>query len=333
MGNILITGGTGFIGSRLALRLVSEGHQVKVYGQENTPAESQNTAEIKSKGIDLILGSMLDKSRITQTVKGIDTVYHLAAVQHEANVPDKVFWDVNLKGTKLLIQVCIKEGIQRFVHGSTIGVYGSALEGVITEKSPCRPDNIYGETKLAAEKMLSKYSDGLEIVIIRISETYGPGDRRLLKLFKGVRKKRFPLIGKGDNIHHLIYIDDLINGFINASTSSAAPGECLVLSGKEPLSTIEMMRVIAEVVGQDLPSFKVPLIPVEIAAVVLEKTLRPMGIQPPLHRRRIDFFKKSYRFSQEKMISLLNFQPRVSFKEGVIKTIRWYRQMNLMSDR
>jgi nucleoside-diphosphate-sugar epimerase len=330
MEKILITGGTGFIGSRLALRLISDGHQVRVYGQKNTTAETENAGELRRAGAEMIFGSMLDRKGIKKITEDVDIVYHLAAAQHEANVPDKVFWDVNYKGTELLTQACIKEGIRRLVHGSTIGVYGSALDGIISEDSPCRPDNIYGETKLAAEKMLSQYSNDLEIVIIRISETYGPGDRRLLKLFKGIQNKQFPLIGKGDNIHHLVFIDDLLNGLINTSANSAAPGECFVLSGKEHLSTIAMMQIVADVIGQDLPSLRVPLFPVEAVALLMEKTLRPMGIQPPLHRRRMDFFKKSYYFSQEKVSTILGFHPQVAFKDGAIKTIEWYRSYGLM---
>jgi nucleoside-diphosphate-sugar epimerase len=330
MKKILITGGTGFIGSRLALRLISDGQQVRIYGQKNTSAETENAAELRRAGAEIIFGSMLDRDGIIKITENVDIVYHLAAAQHEANVPDKVFWDVNYKGTELLTQACINEGIRRLVHGSTIGVYGSALDGIITENSPCQPDNIYGQTKLAAEKMLSKYTQGLEIVIVRISETYGPGDRRLLKLFKGIQQKHFPLIGKGDNIHHLVFVDDLIDGLINASANTAAPGECFVISGKEPLSTIAMMQVVANVVGQDLPSIKVPIFPVEVAALLMEKTLRPMGIQPPLHRRRIDFFKKSYYFSQKKISTILDFHPKVTFRDGATRSVEWYRRQGLM---
>ena len=331
MNRILITGGTGFIGSRLALRLISDGHQVRVYGQKNTSAETENAAELRQAGVEMIFGSMLDWEGIRKITRDIDIVYHLAAAQHEANIPDKAFWDVNLKGTELLAQACIHEKVRRLVHGSTIGVYGSALEGVIDENSICRPDNIYGKTKLAGENALAEYTEELEIVIIRISETYGPGDRRLLKLFKGIQNRQFPLIGKGDNIHHLVYIDDLIDGLIAASNSRYAPGEIYVLSGYESLSTLKMMDTIADVLGQRLLPFSIPLFPVELTALFLEKIFRPLGIQPPLHRRRMDFFKKSYYFSQEKIRSKLRFAPMISFKEGVIKTVEWYRKMKLLS--
>ena len=105
MKKILITGGTGFIGSRLALRLISDGQQVRIYGQKNTSAETENAAELRRAGAEMIFGSMLDRDGIKQITENVDIVYHLAAAQHEANVPDKVFWDVNYKGTELLTRL------------------------------------------------------------------------------------------------------------------------------------------------------------------------------------------------------------------------------------
>jgi nucleoside-diphosphate-sugar epimerase len=93
--NVLITGGTGFIGSRLALKCIENGCDVKVLGLENTPAESFNKKVIEEMGAQVILCSVLDKEAVFEHTKGIDVVYHLAATQHEMNVPDQKFWDVN----------------------------------------------------------------------------------------------------------------------------------------------------------------------------------------------------------------------------------------------
>lgn len=328
--NIIITGGTGFIGSRLALRCIEQGHHVCVYGKINTDAEKFNSEFVESAGAELCLQSVMDKDAVAKAVDGMDVVFHLAAAQHEANIQDDVFWDVNLKGTKTLINASIKAGVSRFVHGSTIGVYGSALGGVIDENSPCKPDNIYGVTKYAGEKAALECKNQLPMVIIRISETYGPGDRRLLKLFKGIDKGRFPIIGKGDNIHHLIYIDDLIDGLLLAAHSEKAVGEIFVLAGKEPLTTTEMVRTVAGVLGKSDKCLKLPLLPFMMAAIVMETALSPTGIQPPLHRRRMDFFKKSYLFSQSKSAEILQFLPKTSFKIGTAKTAGWYRQHGLL---
>ena len=328
--NILITGGTGFIGSRLALKCIENGNSVRVLGQENNSVEAENNRIIRSEGVEVVLASVIERDKVFETLKGIDVVYHLAAAQHEANVPDQIFSDVNVTGTQNVLEGCIRAGVKRFVHGSTIGVYGSGMDGEISENSELKPDNIYGRTKLEGERLVLSYKDDLPVVIIRISETYGPGDRRLLKLFKTIQKNRFFVIGSGLNKHHLLYIDDLMDGFFLASESEEALGEILVVAGKEVLTTDEMCAIIANTLGTNLPRFHAPFLPFFIIAAVLEKTFRPLGIQPPLHRRRMDFFKKNLYFIQEKAFQKLGYKPKYSFVEGAQHTADWYRENRLL---
>jgi len=330
MMNVLITGGTGFIGSRLSLRCLDLGYRVRIYGKENTPAEKKNCNDLEARGADIILGSMTETDKIAAAMDKIDVVFHLAAAQHEANVPDSVFWDVNVTGTETILSVAAQKGIRRFVHGSTIGVYGSSLDGIMDEESPLKPDNIYGVTKHAGEQSVLAVKDQLPVVVIRISETYGPGDRRLLKLFKGIQKRAFFMIGSGNNIHHLIYIEDLVDGLLVAAQNDDALGEIFVLSGKEPLTTNEMVHTIAQVLNKKKLPIKVPLFPFLMAAVGMEAALKPLGIPPPLHRRRMDFFKKSYLFSMDKSRVKLGFIPKYSFQEGVVETARWYKELNYL---
>jgi len=324
---ILITGGTGFIGSRLALDCLEKGDFVRVLGQVNTEAETENRRLVESKGARVLLGSVTETEKVAEAVMDIDVVYHLAAAQHEANVPDQRFWDVNVTGTKNLLAASVQAGVKRFVHGSTIGVYGSGREGVLNEESPLKPENIYGVTKLEAEKAVLSFRDKIPLVIIRISETYGPGDRRLLKLFKAIKKKAFLMIGKGENWHHPIYIDDLIMGLTLAARSQNAVGRVFVLAGKEPVTTRQMVQEISAALGTSVTQISVPLGPFVILAAAMETLLRPIGIQPPLHRRRLDFFRKSFSFSPDESSRRLGFVPQCSFRQGVEKTLRWYSEI------
>lgn len=330
MEKVLITGGTGFIGSRLALRCRETGSDVVVYGQENTPAEKDNSRLLKSKGIPVILGAITDSVKLENTMDSVTYVFHLAAAQHEANVPDQVFWDINVFGTQGLLEIAGRKGVKRFIHGSTIGVYGSALNGVIDEDSPLRPENIYGVTKLEGEKIVLSAKERQPVAVVRISETYGPGDRRLLKLFKGIQKGIFFVIGSGENIHHLIYIDDLLDGMIAAAKDENAKGEVFVLAGKEPVTTNQMVQTIAEKLGKKIPPIKAPLLPFMVTALSMELVLRPLGLNPPLHRRRMDFFRKSFLFSIDRAQRKLGFNPACSFEEGVQKTLEWYRKKNYL---
>jgi nucleoside-diphosphate-sugar epimerase len=328
--NVLITGGTGFIGSRLALKCLEKGDSVRVLGQENNEVEAENGKLIEAKGAEVIVASVTDRERMFELLEGIELIYHLAAAQHEANISDQRFWEVNVTGTENILDASVNAHVKRFIHGSTIGVYGSAMKGNIDEQSPLRPDNIYGVTKLEGEKLALSYQEKLPVVIIRISETYGPGDRRLLKLFKAIKKNVFFMIGNGRNMHHLIYIDDLLEGLCLAAIVEDAVGRTFVLAGKEPITTNDMVTVIAEELGTRIRRVRAPLSLFILLATVMEAALRPIGIQPPLHRRRMDFFKKSFVFSQDQSSKVLGFVPRFSFEEGVAETARWYAEMGYL---
>lgn len=329
MTRALITGGTGFIGSRLALHCRKAGQDVLVLGQANTPAEEDNRNLLVREGIEVDLVSMADRDRLADRVRDRDVVYHLAAAQHEANVPDQHFRDVNVEGTRRLLDVCVESGVRRFVHGSTIGVYGSK-EGLIDETTSTAPDNIYGVTKLEGERLVLSYGDRLPVVAIRISETYGPGDHRLLKLFRAIDKGMFFVIGSGRNLHHLVYVDDLVRGMVRASEAEGAPGEVFLLAGERPSTTREMVDTIAAALGKRVPPWRVPLFPFTVAAYVLERVLRPLGIQPPLHRRRLDFFKKSFTLSSDKAGRILGYSAEVDFRTGAAATADWYREHGLL---
>lgn len=327
--NVLITGGTGFIGTRLVTKCIERGDSVKVLGQTNNAVENENYKKIKDLGAEVFLKGITEKDFINEVTKDVDTVYHLAAAQHEMNIPDKVFWDVNVEGTRNLLESSILSGVSKFIHGSTIGVYG-ILEGVIDEESKCNPDNIYGKTKLEGEKLALSYSEKLNVSVIRIPETYGPGDRRLLKLFKAINKKSFPIIGDGKNLHHLIYVDDLIEGFFLAGKSQNSNGEVFLLAGEKPISTNDMVQIVAASLGVSKSNLRIPLTPVWILATIIENIFRPLGIQPPIHRRRVDFYKKSFTLSSKKAEEFLEFNQKYSFEEGVRETAKWYKENNLL---
>ncbi len=326
---VMITGGTGFIGSRLALECLNRGHAVKVLGQENTSAESVNRKFVEDRGGRVILESVTNAHGLPEWFQGVDVVFHLAAAQHEMNVPDRKFHDVNVTGTKNILEASIRAGVKRFVHGSTIGVYGS-IEGVVDEQTPCMPDNIYGVTKFEGEKLVLSCSDRIPVVVIRIPEVYGPGDRRLLKLFKAIRRNAFVVIGRGENLHHLIYIDDLVEGLLQSAAHPSAASKLFLLAGTEPVTTNRMVAAISRHFGTSPPRFHAPMLPFLVAAFVMEKTLRPLGIQPPLHRRRLDFFKKSFTLSTRLAQQTFGFSPKVDFPLGALKTANWYGEMGYL---
>jgi nucleoside-diphosphate-sugar epimerase len=327
---IFLTGGSGFIGSRLAPLAAQEGHTVTVVTPINTPTEQARCDALTKAGIKVVIAPLEDSAVVARELQGQDAVIHLAAAQHEAEQPESYFHRINVDGTRSLLDLAAKAGVRRFVHGSTIGVYGSAANGSLDEDSPLAPDNPYGRTKMAAEKAVREFVSPMEWSIIRISETYGPGDMRLLKLFKGVKKGRFPIIGDAENLHQVIYVDDLSRGLLAACTVATANEQTVVLAGAEKITTNEMVAAVSDAVGSTRKPPRVPMWPFMLAAIVFESTFSPLGLKPPLHRRRLDFFKKSFFFSNARAEQALNFRPRVGFREGARKTAQWYQENGLI---
>jgi nucleoside-diphosphate-sugar epimerase len=328
---ILITGGTGFIGSRLALVARGQGHEIVVSGQLNSDAERARAAELEQAGVLINQGSLQDAAFARSIAAGCEVIIHLAAAQHEANVPDAYFFEVNVAGTRALLEAAHAGGARRFVYGSTIGVYGDSDGQTLDENSPPHPVNVYGRSKLEAEQVVNSFRDKLETSIVRISETYGPGDFRLLKLFRALQRGRFFIIGSGMNRRQVIHVNDLARGLMLAASNPAAIGETFVMAGEEIMTTRELVQRIAGALGRSAPAWRAPLWPFMTAAVIFERTLSPLGIQPPLHRRRLDFFRKSFVFSTAKAKKLLGFSPDIPFQEGALETAQWYRDKGYLS--
>jgi dihydroflavonol-4-reductase len=328
---LLVTGGAGFIGSRLALLARQHGQAVTVTTAVNTAAERSRCDELAKEGIRVIIAPLDDARTLADALTGQEVVIHLAAAQHEAGRPESYFHHVNVEGTRRLLELATRAGVRRFVHGSTIGVYGSAADGVLDELSPLSPDNSYGRSKAAAESVVRAAPAGLEFCIIRISETYGPGDMRLLKLFRGVQSGRYLTVGSGGNEHQLIYVDDLVRGLLTACVVPAACGATLVLAGSERVTTNDMVAAIGDAVGRRQHVWHAPMWPFVAAAYLCEMSFGPLGLKPPLHRRRLDFFRKSFRFSTAAAERVLGVRAEVGFAEGARRTALWYRSRGMLA--
>lgn len=326
MPRILITGGSGFIGCRLAQLAAGANRKITVVSAINNDSERQRCELLSKAGIHVNVASLSDRPALEKIIADQDAIVHLAAAQHEAEASDEHFRSVNVDGTRTLLQLAAKAGVRRFVHGSTIGVYGSAArKSVVDETSPLDPDNPYGRSKAEAEMVVRQFAGQLEVAIMRISETYGPGDMRLLKLFRAVARNRYVTLGTGRNIHQLIYVDDLANGLLAAVSAPGAVNATCILASGETLTTDEMVKAIGSAVGGSRKIRHLPLWPFDIAALMMETVLSPLGMRPPLHRRRLDFFRKSFRFSTERAAQLLGFQAQVRFADGARLTTQWYR--------
>lgn len=330
---LLVTGATGFIGSRLALHARRNGIDVLATGRAEIDIERERLAELRAADVPVEIGTLHDVGLVRRLARNRSVVIHLAAAQHESNMPAAYFRAVNVDVVQQLLEECRAAGIRRFVYGSTMGVYGAASEQQLDEQSEVRPENPYQQTKLEAEALVRARAYDFDTSIVRIAETYGPGDGRLLKLFRAIDRRQFFMIGPGTNRRQCIHVSDLVRGLLLAAELAAAVGETFIMAGREVMTTNEMVERIAAALDRKPPRAQLPLWPFLAAASVMEATLQPLRIHPPLHRRRLDFFRKSFVFSTAKAQRLLGFAPEIDFLSGAADTARWYRSRGLLAPR
>jgi len=329
---VLITGGTGFIGSNLALRYRADGDEVVALARTATDAERENAADLQKAGVALQIGSITEPDRVAQAVRGVDVVHHIAATMREANLPDRVFWEVNVEATRRLLETSRSAGVKRFVYCSSIGAMGKTPAKPASEESPCEPQDIYQKTKRAAELACLEYhrEHGFPLSIVRPAEVYGPRDRRLLKLFKTIARGTFAMIGSGRNHHHLVYIDDMVQGFRLAAQRPEAVGQIFIIAGGLPVALDDLVLIISRQLEVKVRRLRIPLLPVRLAAALVEGICAPLGVQPPIYRRRVDFFRSDYSFDISKARKIIGYEPEFDVERGIGETLAWYRRRALL---
>ncbi|HEV7502609.1 MAG TPA: hypothetical protein VGQ33_21480, partial [Vicinamibacteria bacterium] len=152
------------------------------------------------------------------------------------------------------------------------------------------------------------------------------GETRLRKLFRAIARGRYAVVGSGRPHYHLVYIEDLLDGYELALTHPSAPGEAFIVAGPRSISQTELARTVARHTGGRVLPFHVPVAPIHLAGDLCEAICVPFEIDPPLHRRRVDFWTKNRSFSIEKARRVLGYAPKVDVDEGIARTAAWYRQ-------
>ena len=323
---VLVTGATGFTGGALAKKLIEQGNDVVALVRKTGKVD-----ELQSIGVELAYGDITDRDAVISAAKGCDIIYHIAAVYRTAGHPDSYYEGVNTQGVQHVIDAARANSVGRTVHCSTIGVHGDIEEIPSNEESPFNPGDIYQRTKLDGEELFAKaMNEGLSGSIFRPGAIYGPGDLRLLKMFKQIKRGFFPLFGGGSNMYHLSYIDDLTDGIILCGEHPNAVGERFILCSNEYGTLKELGALIAKHLDVKAPTFAPPVGPLMLAARICEALCKPLGIDPPLHTRRVEFFVKSRAFSNAKAQKLIGYSPKIGTEEGVKRTIKWYQENDLL---
>ena len=330
---LLVTGGTGFIGSHLAEQGRRLGADVVVLGLAGRPEERANVELLRRQGVEVFEGSITEPELCRRAVQGATHVFHLAVAMREGGKRDEFFESVNLDGTRRLLEAAADEGVRRFIYCSTIGIYGHRAPGITREDSPLAPGNIYERTKVAAERQVREFgaARSLPYTILRPADVYGPRDQRLLKLFKGVSAGRFPMFGGGEGRRHMIYVDDVVSGFFRACERERAVGDSYILAGPKACTLRELVAEVQAATGSRRSGPHLPLKPMLALAGVVEDVSRVLKVDPPIYRRRMDFFWSDSEFDTTHARQGLDWVPRVGLPEGIRRTLEDYRRSGALA--
>lgn len=331
MGNrtVAVTGATGFLGQHLVARLLEDGYDVAILARDAAKADVFGGRVRKT-----VIGDICDQEAVGDLVSSVDSVIHLVSNFRTASGPPASYRAINLEGTRTVLDAAERHGVRRVVHCSTIGVHGHVRATPADETSPYNPGDLYQQTKMEAEQLcLERARSGtMEIVVVRPCSLYGPGDMRMLKMFRMLSGKRFLMLGPCRENFHAVYIDDAVEGFMRALTTPDIAGEVFIIGGPEYLPLNDYVGAAARAVGAPAPWLRLPYSPFYAAAAACEAACVPFGIEPPLHRRRVRFYRNNRAFRISKARAVLGYEPRVTLSEGLERTVAWYRQNGHLPD-
>ena len=327
MRNVLVTGGTGFLGSNLATVLLAQGLSVRILRRQNSDLRAIGDASVEH-----VIGDLRDRDSLRNAVRGCDTVFHTAAVVSYWKKKRPELTAVNVGGTQNIVDVCLEQGIDRFVHTSSIAAIGFAGQDRPADESTAFNwgsfDIGYRNTKHEAEQVvMSAVRRGLQAVVVNPSVMIGPRDIHFLggQILRDVFKKRiFYYVSGGISIAD---VGDVVAGHIGAARAGRI-GERYILSG-DNITHRQMLSTVAEVVGGMVPLFRLPMPAVRAVAATSEAIGTALGREPWIPRELVAGIDRRCWYSSEKARRELGYTI-TPFRSAVERTFAWYRAHGLL---
>ncbi|NLB54925.1 MAG: NAD(P)-dependent oxidoreductase [Lentisphaerae bacterium] len=321
---ILVTGGTGFTGSRLVERLLAHGHETLVLDNQKGIAFD----DLEKQGAKITIGSVTDRDLLETLIPGCEVIFHLAAAFRRINLPKSVYWNVNVDGMRSLLEVARDNAVRRVVYCSTQGVHGNIDNPPGNEDSPIKPEDYYQYTKYQGEKVCAEFiKEGMDIVTLRPTAIYGPGDpARFFMIFNRVKKGLFPFFGKGTALYHPVYIDNFVDAFLLAMDKPEVKGRTYIIADEHYYTIKEIVLEVAKVMDAKLTTIHVPFMPMYLFSALVEFLYKPLPADPPLFRRRMDWFRQNRAFTIERAKNELGYKPAVDLSTGLQRTFQWYKE-------
>jgi dihydroflavonol-4-reductase len=322
---VLVTGGTGFIGSHLVEALLQKGAHVRCLLREPS-----NLKWLKGLPIESVRGNCNDEASLREAVKGIDQVFHLAGVTKA--VREESYFEVNGYGTDNLIHACLKENplLRKFIYLSSQAAAGPSRDGCgKRESDDCEPVSPYGQSKRMGEEFALAHSHQLPLVILRPSAVYGPRERDIYTYVKLVSKRMKPCIYGQNPRLSLVYVEDVVQAMLLASEIKDPKGEIFFVSDGHEYPLEEIGDVFAQAMGVRAVRIRVPHWVFYRAATFFESVSKISRKPPLISKGKVEeIVQKDWVCDITRARDLLCFEPRITLAQGARLTVDWYKNEN-----
>ncbi len=323
----LITGATGFVGGHVAEACVRKEQTLSAIVRP-----SSETGELEKLGAILYRGELSDAKLVRQAVTEADVVVHCAAKVGDWG-PVDAYRQVNVECLRVLLDACKGQGLSRFIHMSSLGVYPSRHHNGTNETMPLpsRHRDGYSQSKVEAEQLALHYYQefGVPVTILRPGFIYGPRDRTVMpRIIQGLREGRLRYPGGGEGALNTIFVDNLVDAVFLAAEKDEAVGQAYNLTDGEFVSKRKFIETIANTMGLPHPHLRPPLWLAWIVTWFAEAFAKMKGAKeaPNFNFTRLKFMGYSLDFSIQKAMDQLGYRPRVPFEEAIGETMDWYKK-------
>ena len=320
----MITGGTGLVGRHLTMSLQQRGDTIRAL-----VPPTEDASWLEGQGVAVYRGDIRDPHSLADPMRGVDTVFHLAALQG-AWVPIEEYYKVNVTGTENVCRAVITSGARRLVHVSSWTIYGMAHGRPLNEDMPPTPRrDPYWITKAQGDLLVRRMitHEDLPATIIRPGTVFGPGDRlNFGRIADKLCAGKAIVIGSGRNALPLVYVTDVVQGLLLAADTERARGEAYNITNDHPMAQEDFLLAIAKELGTAPPRFHVPYSAAYAVALAAERAARIMHSESPIVTRHgVTLFGTDNRHAIDKARRELGYEPQVSLPEGVRLAAVWYR--------
>jgi UDP-glucose 4-epimerase len=341
--NVLVTGATGTVGPRVVAALHDAGYQIRTLSIDSPPDG------MWPDGVEARIGDVTDPGAVQSALQGVDGVIHLAALLHIVNpLPgfQEKYERINVGGTANVVESALQAGVGRLVFFSTIAVYGASTGDALTEDSPTHPDSFYGQTKLAAERIVlaAKREDGEPLgTVLRLGAVYGARIKgNYQRLLLALARSRFLPIGRGDNRRTLVYDKDVARAALLALEHPEAAGRVFNVSDGEFHILNDIISTICSALGRKPPRLSLPVGPTLGLVGLVEKGIRgimrtrsrilansgqaPSPIIPLAIRAMIEKYMEDIAVDGSRIQKELGFVPQYDLRTGWEETVKEMRE-------